>query len=406
MKHVEDPYKQIGYLQQCLSSDKKPLGIFLGAGCPMAIRLATEGNPPLIPDIAGITIAVRDRLSQCKDCRPLLKIVEDNFQKDQRTDANVEDMLSHIRALRTVAGNDAVRGLCAANLDTLDETICQAIHDLADKALPDSETPYHRVAAWVDGIGRDKPVEIFTTNYDLLMEQALEDCRVPYFDGFAGARKPFFDIRAMESDDALPPRWTRLWKLHGSINWYQVAGKGVFRGATKEAGTKRVIHPSHLKYEESRRMPYLAMIDRLRAFMKQSTATLVISGYSFRDEHLNEVIVQGLQNTQTAIAFALLFDEMEKYPQAVKLASERSNLTLLARDGAVISSREAKWPEKETEAVSSDTGKWVKWTASDPAHENSKRSAEFQLGDYATFGQFLHELIGHVRQPSEVPHAR
>jgi hypothetical protein len=406
MKHVEDPYKQIGYLQQCLSSDKKPLGIFLGAGCPMAIKLATEGNPPLIPDIAGITIAVRGRLSQCQDCGPLLKIVEDNFQKDQRTDANVEDMLSHIRALRTVAGNDAVRGLCAANLDTLDETICQAIHDLADKTLPDSETPYHRVAAWVDGIGRDKPVEIFTTNYDLLMEQALEDCRVPYFDGFAGARKPFFDIRAMEADDALPPRWTRLWKLHGSINWYQVAGKGVFRGAAKEAGTKRVIHPSHLKYEESRRMPYLAMIDRLRAFMKQPTATLVINGYSFRDEHLNEVIVQGLQNTQTAIAFALLFDEMEKYPQAVKLARERSNLTLLARDGAVISSREAKWLEKETEAVSSDTGTWVKWTATDPAHENSRRSAEFQLGDYATFGQFLHELIGHVRQPSEVPHAR
>ena len=406
MSHIEDPYRQIGYLQQCLSSDKKPLGLFLGAGCPMAIKLAAEENRPLIPDIAGITIAVRDKLSQCKDCGPLLKIVEDHFQKDDRTDANVEDMLSHIRALRTVVGNDEVRGLSAVNLDTLDETICQTIHDLADKALPDSETPYHRVAAWVDGIGRDKPVEIFTTNYDLLMEQALEDCRVPYFDGFAGARKPFFDIRTMEAEDALPPRWTRLWKLHGSINWYQVTGKGVFRGATKEAGAKRVIHPSHLKYEESRRMPYLAMIDRLRAFLKQPTATLVISGYSFRDEHLNEVIVQGLQNTQTAIAFALLFDEMDKYPQAVKLACERSNLTLLAREGAVISSREAKWPEKELEAVVSDAGKWVKWTATDPANENSKRAAKFQLGDYVAFGQFLHELIGHVRQLSEVPNAR
>lgn len=48
MKHVEDPYKQIGYLQQCLSSDKKSLGIFLGAGCPMAIRLGTEGKPLVI----------------------------------------------------------------------------------------------------------------------------------------------------------------------------------------------------------------------------------------------------------------------------------------------------------------------------------------------------------------------
>lgn len=403
MSYIEDPYKQIGYLQQCLSNDKKPLGIFLGAGCPSAVRPGGEGSPPLIPDIAGITVAVRERLPQCQDCGPLLKIVEDHFEKDGRTEPTVESILSHIRALRTVAGNEEVRGLSAANLDMLDDTICQTIQDLTNKTLPNSETPYHRVAAWVDGISRDKPVEVFTTNYDLLMEQAFEDCRVPYFDGFPGASRPFFNLRAME-EDLLPPRWARLWKLHGSINWYQVADKGVLRSAIKEEqGLKRVIHPSHLKYEESRRMPYLAMIDRLRAFLKQPTATLVINGYSFRDEHLNEVIVQGLQSTQTAIAFALLFDKIGQYPQAVKLARERSNLTLLAKDGAVISNREAKWPQKEPEAALSDTGKWVKWTAVEPANKNSKIAAEFQLGDYAEFGRFLYELIGHVRQPSEVP---
>ncbi len=37
MTYVEDLLKQVGYLQQCLSSDKKPLGLFVGAGCPMAI---------------------------------------------------------------------------------------------------------------------------------------------------------------------------------------------------------------------------------------------------------------------------------------------------------------------------------------------------------------------------------
>jgi len=404
MNSVQDPHKQVGYLQQCLSGDKKPLGLFLGAGCPMSIRLGEEQSP-LIPDIAGITKVVCDKLSKSKECGPLLKIVEDHFKRDARNDTTVEDILSHIRALRAVAGKDEVRGMSAANLDKLDEQICSIIYELADKSLPNNETPYHRIASWVDAVGRVKPVEIFTTNYDLLMEQAFEDCRVPYFDGFAGARKPFFDIRAME-EDTLPPRWARLWKLHGSINWYQVATKGVFRGATKEDGSKRVIHPSHLKYEESRRMPYLAMIDRLRAFLKQPTATLVICGYSFGDEHINEVIMQGLQCTQTAIAFALLFDQIGKYPQAAKLARERSNLTLLARSEAVISGREAKWPEKDADAVSSDTGKWVKWTPIDPASENGKRTAELQLGDFAVFGQFLHELIGPVHQPSEAPNAK
>lgn len=256
MNYVQDPKKQVGYLQQCLSNDKKPLDLFLGAGCPMAISPDGEKGSPLIPDIAGITKAVRDALAKCEKCGSLLKTLEEHFEQDGCKDANVEDMLSHIRALGAVAGNDQVRGLSAENLDDLDEKVCNCIHELSDKALPNAETPYHRIAAWVDAIGREKPVEVFTTNYDLL-----------------------------------PPRRARLWKLHGSINWYQVADKGVLRSATKEEqGLKRVIHPSHLKYEESRRMPYLAMIDRLRAFLKQPTATLVICGYSFRDQHLNEVI--------------------------------------------------------------------------------------------------------------------
>lgn len=402
MTVIEDPSRQISYLQQCLSSDKKPLGLFLGAGCPMAIRLGPE-QAPLIPDIAGITRIVRDELEKNTDCKPLLKIVDAHFVKDERANKTVEDMLTHIRALRAVAGKDSVRGLSAEDLDKLDDAICQRIHQLADKRLPNAETPYHRAASWVDAAQRGNPVEIFTTNYDLLMEQAFEDSRVPYFDGFAGVRRPFFDLRAME-EDMLPPRWARLWKLHGSINWYQVAGKGVFRGTTMWDGhSKRVIHPSHLKYQESRRMPYLAMIDRLRAFLKQPTSTLIICGYSFRDEHINEVIVQGLQCSQTAIAFALLFGRISEYSEAAVVARTRSNLNLLARDGAVIGGQNVVWPEREAGSVSSDSSTWLRWTAVDPEKQDGRWSPEFMLGDFAVFGQFLQELVGTVRQVPPLP---
>lgn len=152
-------------------------------------------------------------------------------------------------------------------------------------------------------------------------------------------------------------------------------------------------------------MPYLAMIDRLRAFLKQPSAVLVLCGYSFRDEHLNEVIMQGLQGTQTAIGFGLLFGTIDDYPQAAKLARERSNLSLLARDGAVISGREAKWVEKDAETVMSDASKWVTWTPLAPANSDSKHASRFELGDFATFGKFLHELIGDARQSEEVSSA-
>lgn len=368
----------------------------------MAVKVGVDGKSPVIPDIAGITKLIRSELVNCKDCGPLLSAIDEHFKKDGRNNTTVEDILTHIRALRAVAGKDEVRGFSAEKLDLLDDRICQLIHEVVNKTLPNNETPYHRIASWVDAIRRENPVEVFTTNYDLLMEQALEDFRVPYFDGFAGVRKPFFDLRAME-EDMLPPRWARLWKLHGSINWYQVPDKGVFRGTTQsEGGSKRVIHPSHLKYQESRRMPYLAMIDRLRAFLKQPTATLILCGYSFRDEHINEVILQGLEYTQTVVAFALLFEVIENCPQAVALACNRSNLSILARDGAVISGQRSKWPEKDDEFVSTDNGKWVKWMPVDGTNENSKRRAEFTLGDFAIFGQFMQELVGNVRQQLEV----
>lgn len=403
---LHDPQQQVGYLEQCLSNDKKPLGLFLGAGCPMAVRLDGDGAQPLIPDIAGITNMVCVELEKCKVCSPLLQIVRTNLESDGCSNPTIEDILTHIRALRAVAGTDKVRGLSAQQLDQLDASICNQIYQIVSKDIPKSETPYHRIAAWVDAVRRENPIEVFTTNYDLLMEQAFEDCRVPYFDGFAGVRKPFFDLRAME-EDMLPPRWARLWKLHGSVNWYQAADTGVFRSPSPSDGApnstaKRVIHPSHLKYHESRRMPYLAMIDRLRAFLKKPTATLIICGYSFRDEHINEVIVQGLQCTQTAVAFALMFDKASQYSQAKLLAERRPNLNILARNGGVIGGQECVWPEKDAESVASDPAGWVRWAHVDPTNHKDKRKAEFTLGDFAIFGRFLQELVGTVRQPMEV----
>nr|WP_256378754.1 DUF87 domain-containing protein [Bradyrhizobium sp. URHD0069] len=52
-------------------------------------------------------------------------------------------------------------------------------------------------------------MELFTTNYDLLLEEAFERSRAPYFDGFTGGREPFFDPVTVASND-LPARWTRI----------------------------------------------------------------------------------------------------------------------------------------------------------------------------------------------------
>ncbi|MCZ8488372.1 SIR2 family protein [Vibrio lentus] len=44
-----------------------------------------------------------------------------------------------------------------------------------------ANTPYHDLCTWIGSIDRRMPIELFTTNYDLLLEEALEDEEIPYF---------------------------------------------------------------------------------------------------------------------------------------------------------------------------------------------------------------------------------
>lgn len=391
-----DPELQAGYLRECLAQAKRPIGFFIGAGCPMAVRINRGGqDEPLIPDLAGITAQVTNALKSSELENPF-NIVVEHFKTDKRPSPTVEDLLSHIRSLRVVAGNDSVRGVSGKELAELDDKICFTIAGIADCRLPNANTPYHKLAAWIGATERTTPVEVFTTNYDLLLEEALEANRVPYFDGFIGSFKTFFDLQAMEGDK-LPSRWARLWKIHGSLNWCEDEGR-VHRGSSE---TKRhLIYPSHLKYDESRRMPYLAMLDRLRTFLRQSAAVLIVCGFSFSDVHLNEVIAQGLQGNPTSIAFAFMYGALGKHARAVELATNRANLNVLAEDEGVIGTKKSKWTSGKPAPSCADTPA-VKWIA-DPA-DAKKKNATFLLGNFAALSDFAESLIGERQRMEIVP---
>lgn len=388
---MHDPARHTEYLRQSLRQDKSPIGFFLGAGCPVSIQVVPEGGTdprPLIPDIAGMTALVCKELGGSDDADAFAKLTA-TFSTE-RSEPNIEDLLSAVRALAAVVGTGSVHGLDQNALASLEKRIAASVATLAAVDLPQSPTPHRTLAAWAGAVPRARPIEVFTTNYDLLLEQALEEVRVPYFDGFVGARRPFFDVAAIEHDE-VPSRWVRLWKLHGSINWRQEDDGGVTRTAVPQDGAHALIHPSHLKYEQSRRMPYLAMIDRLRAFLRGRGAALLICGYSFNDEHLNEIVVQGLEGNPTAAAFGLLFGNLAGYERARTLALRRSNLSLLAADAAVVGTHEAPWapvepPPAEPEAAPTDRGA--------VASKATPVLPLFALGDFAAFGSMLGEMIG------------
>jgi SIR2-like domain len=393
MSQDHDPLLQAQYLRQCLAHDKRPIGLFLGAGCPMAVRIKRgAADEPLIPDIAGMTSIVFAELQKSALKGPY-EVAFSHFAMDGRPTPNIEEFLSHLRSLGKVAGKDSVRGLSAKDINEIDSAVCEILVRVAGKDLPHSGTAYHSLAAWIGAVERASPVEVFTTNYDLLIEEALETNRAPYFDGFVGSRSTFLDLQSME-DGMLPPRWNRVWKIHGSLNWYEDDGGNVHRGLPAgclPTGKRRVIYPSHLKYDESRRMPYLCMIDRLRYFFKNAAPVLITCGFSFGDQHLNEVLVQGLQGNPGAIVFALLYDDLSRYPQITALAQNRINLNVLARDRGMIGTRVALWTQGKDASSCTDTTA-IKWVP-DPANGTIK-NAQFSLGDFGSLALFAKELIG------------
>ena len=226
MKH--DVYRQVGYIQQALSQNRKSIGVFLGAGCPLGVQIEhpfseiktkKEYSYPLIPDVAGLTEIITDSLKGANGKPSACERLIQQMGEDKITSPNIEDILSQLRALRQVAGTGRVRDFIASDLEALDDDICRIISEQVDKELPTKDTPYHNLAIWARSIPRIKPIHIFTTNYDLLAEQALEETACPYFDGFIGSKNAFFDLGTVEDEQLLHARWCRLWKIHGSINW-------------------------------------------------------------------------------------------------------------------------------------------------------------------------------------------
>lgn len=403
---IHDAAQQARNLRQVLQDDKQRIGCFVGAGCPLGVYdAAGEKSIVLIPAVLELTKRIAAGLLAIDQAPGATSKFKNNWdalwaecKSDNEKDPTVEDILTELRTLANRRGSAEVLGMTKAELGELDEKICSLIATEIRKPLPEYRNAYNRFASWVGGVHRDSPVEIFTPNYDVLFEQAFEQHPLPHFDGFVGSHKPWFDLSSIEHD-VIPSRWTRLWKLHGSINWEKseeiVNGAKVTRvvRVTREAEAGKVmIFPSHLKYDQSRRMPYLAMLDRLRAFFHGKDAPrLIVCGYSFLDDHLNEVLLDGLRGNRNAQCFALMYSGLNDHSRVVEYAVKQSNLTVLAWDGAVIGTRIGRYRPGTTGG--NEHQPWL--TEEEAGKEEPKElQPRSRLGDFHYFGLFLEQLCG------------
>jgi hypothetical protein len=323
-----DPLKFATGLSAKLASRSRHVCVFLGAGSSAACGL---------PDITGLqkrVLAALDGEKQTTFARELER-------------GNLENALTRLRRIRALlAGKETFDGLTATAAKELDAAVCKAIAKELDIAGADL-APVYWFAAWAARADYRLPLEIFTVNYDLLLETALEHQRVPYFDGFIGALRARFHIELVEGTprteaECVPAFFTRLWKLHGSVNWAWEDDTQIVRlGQPVTEGHAAAIYPSDTKYEESRRVPFVVLQDRFRRALHEPETLMIVSGYSFSDPHLNELLFDAAsQRARTEIVAFCYSDIPEVLAQR---AATTPNIQVASGREAILGGVRAEW---------------------------------------------------------------
>ena len=161
-------------------------------------------------------------------------------------------------------------------------------------------------------------VNIFTTNNDLFNEKTLDNLNINYNNGFGGGHERAFNparfrYTLSKKIDANLEKFepienmVYLYKLHGSISWIEKEGNSLFNvqeipviGGTKKNDDSHVlIYPTPLKQNQSLGSPYSDLIREFQTKLALANSVLFIIGYSFSDEHLNNIIYQTLASNSS-----------------------------------------------------------------------------------------------------------
>lgn len=366
---VHNPDQHMFGFRQLATNGRKKIGLLVGAGAPVSINIGSaDAWKPLIPNIAGLEKLVLGSLSQ--DQQKVYGQINAAFME-----SNLEKVLSRVRMLAEVIGEGTAYGFAASNFSELAEAICSSIRTVVSQDLPEGANPYSELISWINGINRKYAVELFTTNYDLLLESALERARTPYFDGFSGSKSAFFDPSSISRND-LPPRWVRLWKLHGSIGWQANERGEIVR--VPNSTNANMVYPSHIKYDQTQAAPFSSLFERLKNFILEPDVLLLSTGFSFADAHISSRLLECLMANPTAALFAFQFNRLEIEKHAKELGLKCPGISVFCRDGAVINGVEAKW-----KIGAPPTKNWSE-IRSEYYHED-----EFLLGDFKRFARFL-----------------
>lgn len=224
-------------------------------------------------------------------------------QEDSRQNMDIEKVLWYIREFKYdlspsldnerisynflqssgIMPSKSVRGHIG-ELSTLEEKIHREIHDAYYHFPRGSD-----LDVWdflINSlVGEDRVVEIFTTNYDLVLEKVVSGKNINTGIRPDDLGRSLFDYSF--SDVGKRNYNGRLTKLHGSINWKKEGRDIVIASNDYLGDTNCILYPGYKGVSSDE------CFKRMHDHLYQVSGTVelaVFIGFSFRDEHINQIL--------------------------------------------------------------------------------------------------------------------
>lgn len=299
----------------------KNLSFLFGSGCSSLVldgkQRGIDTMAPLAKEFLGVapglddarfpSTAERDALTRYLGFNPKAEEFASNLERLMEVLYSFQFVLKRSTSEEMAKGKDAVDSLIQKVTAFVTRKCSEAPFSKDDPSIVDLYQDFYRKLVYRD---RTLPRPwIFTTNYDLLNETALDRLGMPYCNGFSGTIERRFNpatyrYALAEQLDLTSRKWAAvdsfiyLCKLHGSINWIEEGGSLFPIREVPDIATSKVrrvmIYPTPMKQNASFGSPYSDLFREFQGRIVRDQSVLFVVGYSFSDEHVNNLIFQAL----------------------------------------------------------------------------------------------------------------
>lgn len=337
------------------------LSLLAGSGLTHAIHFIAAGKPAAGMSEVGFAFCDKE----------IKEAAQDSAERSGRDKANIEDqlrvaseLLRGLEILGKTTDAEAVRTDLEAIIRNFGISILQSERSIAEAEASEGQEAWNTLITFLMSFAsrtgvRDR-LNIFTTNYDRLIEAGAEVAGLHLLDRFLGNLMPVFRSSRMDLDMHYnppgirgEPRYlegvARFTKLHGSVDWIQaeqdIRRIGMPFGAKEVEpylaapglqgadANKLMIYPNAAKDRETAAYPYVELFRDFAAAICRPNSTLVTYGYSFGDEHINRVIRDMLSIPSTHLVIISRDDPLGRITKTYDELGRPSQISLMIGPG-------------------------------------------------------------------------